>query len=104
LGQRGHVILRSSLALATFALLSGSRVYVARNRSRSHEADGTDFWMIDQSVHSRLTAIDQVHHSLWQPGLFEQFVHIAHGERHALARLQDEGIPGGNRVRQIPEG
>src|SRR5437899_2773175 len=64
IGQHDHVILRSSLALATFALLSGSRVYVARNRSRSHEADGTDFGMIDQSVHSRLTAIDQVHHSL----------------------------------------
>src|SRR6266576_4844776 len=87
IGQHDHVILRSSLTLATFALLSGSRVYVARNRSRSHEADGTGFGMINQSVYRRLAAIDEIHHTLRQPGLFEQFVHVAHGERHALARL-----------------
>src|SRR5438067_11635521 len=59
--------------------------------------------MLNQSIDSSLAAIDQIHHAFGQPRLFEQLIDVMHGERHALAGLEDECIAGRDRVRQIPE-
>ena len=56
-----------------------------------------------QRVDHGLAAIDQIDHALGQAGLFQQFVDVAHGERHALARLENECVSGGDGVGQIPE-
>ena len=59
--------------------------------------------MIDQRIDDGLAAVHQIDDALGQAGLFQQFVDVAHGERNALAGLQDECVAGGDGVGQIPE-
>src|ERR1022692_1401744 len=102
-GENDDVILGSALALATLPLLARARVDVARDRSRSDEADGANFGMVDERVDHGLAAVDQTHYALGQSGFLEKFVNVMHGERDALGRLQNKSIPGCDGVGQIPE-
>ncbi len=97
------MILRSALALRALAVGGGARVDVFRDWSRSDEADGADFGMVEQRVDRGFAAVDQIHYAFGQSSLFEQLIDVAHGERDALGGLQDERVAGGDRVRQIPE-
>jgi len=97
------VILGSALALRAFAARGGARVDILRDGSGSDEADGANFGMVEKAVHRGFAAVDQVDYAFGQASFFEKFVDVAHGERHALTRLQDECIAGRDSVRQIPE-
>ena len=50
------------------------------------------------------SAVHQVHDALGQLQLVEQCEHLLHRQRHALGRLDDDGVAAGERVRQEPEG
>src|SRR5580704_6938026 len=59
-GVRKHddMILRSALALAALSLLRRARIDITRDRSRSHETDGSHFRVVDQSVDYGFGSID----------------------------------------------
>src|ERR1700728_1683444 len=102
--RKNHdVILGATLALAALALLARTRVDVARDRSRPNEADGANFRMVDESINHRLTAINQTNDSFGQAGFFQKLIHVAHCQRYALARLENEGVSRGDGIGQIPE-
>ena len=102
-GKNDDVILGAALALRALAVGGGARVDVLRDRSRADEADGADFGMIEQRVDGGFAAIHEIDDAFGQSGLFEEFVDVAHGERNALAGLEDESVAGGDGVGQIPE-
>ena len=98
------MVLRTALTLATLPLFTRARVDVARNWRRSDEADGTNFWMVDQRIDYSLAPIDETDHAFRQSGFFQQLVHVAHRERDALTRFQNKCVSCGDGVGQIPEG
>src|SRR5579862_6928381 len=59
--------------------------------------------MVEKPIHSGFCAIHQVDDAFGQSGFFEEFVNVPHGERNALAGLEDESVAGSYRIRQIPE-
>src|SRR5580693_5295637 len=102
-GEHYDVILGSALALAALPFFTGARINVARDRSRAHEAYGADFGVVNECVNHGFAAINQIHYAFGQASFFEKLVHEAHGERHALRRLENKRVAGGDGVRQIPE-
>src|ERR1700719_4221217 len=59
--------------------------------------------MVKQRVDRSFSPVDQTYNPFRQSGFFEKFVNVAHGERDALGRLQDERVSRGDGVRQVPE-
>ena len=59
--------------------------------------------MVDQRVDGGFAAVNQTHYAFGQSGFLQQFVNVAHGERNALGRLEDERVAGSDGVGQIPE-
>src|ERR1700688_2967226 len=102
-GENDDMILGSALALRALAVGGGARVDVFCYGSRSDEADGADFGMVEKGVHGGFAAVDKTYDAFGEAGFFEEFVDVAHGERDALGGLKDEGVAGGDGVRQIPE-
>src|SRR4029077_7456235 len=103
-GKNDDVILGSALALGAFAVGGGARVNVLRNGSRSDEVEGANLGVVEQRVDCVFPAVHETDNAFGQSSLFEEFVDVAHGERDALRRLEDERVARGDGVRQIPEG
>jgi hypothetical protein len=59
--------------------------------------------VVDERIDDGFAPVDQAHHAFGQAGLLQQFVNVAHGERHTLGRLEDESVAGSDGVGQIPE-
>ena len=59
IGEHDNMIFGSALALGTFAVGGGAGVDVLRNRSRSDEADGANFGMVEKGVYRGFSAVDQ---------------------------------------------
>src|SRR5579864_1851434 len=59
--------------------------------------------MVDQSINHGFAAVDQVHDTLRQTGLLEQFKGTSHRQRNAFGGFQNESVSAGDRVRQKPK-
>src|SRR6202008_296068 len=103
IGQNNDWILGAPLTLRTLSLLSRAGIDVARHGRRTNEADRTHAGIVNERIDCDFAAIDKIDDTLWQTGLLEQLVNVAHGERHALRWLKDESVPGCDRVGQEPE-
>ncbi len=102
-GENDYVILGAALALSALSVGAGAFVDVLRYWSRTDEADGAHFGMIEQGVDYGFSAVHEVDYALGQAGLSEQFVGSLDGERNALGRFEDEGVAAGDGVGQKPE-
>src|SRR4029077_16139592 len=87
-----------------FAVGGGAGVDVLRDGGGSDEADGADFRVVEKGVHRGFSAVDEVDHAFGESGFFEEFVNVAHSERDAFTRFEDESVAGGDGVGQVPEG
>jgi hypothetical protein len=66
-GKNDDVILGSALALARLPLAASARVDVARDRSRSDEADGADFGMVESASTTALPPLTRFTTPLGKP-------------------------------------
>ena len=90
--------------LHALPVLRARLVDVARDRRRSHEADGRDVWMLEDRVDRDLVAVHDVEHAVGQAGFLQQLRDVDGRGRVLLGRLEDERVPAGDRRRPHPHG
>src|SRR5262249_1227292 len=98
-----HRVLCSTLRLRALSVRRRLAVHVPGDGRGSHEAHGAHRGMFKQGVNRLLRSVHQIHHPARQAGLLDEAEHPLHGDRNFLRRLEDKGVPAGERVRQKPE-
>ena len=101
-GHDDHVVLGAAEALHALAGRGAARIDVMRDRGGAHEAHAADVLMVEDRVHRRLVAVDDLQDAVGQPRLGHQLgEHQGHGGV-ALGRLQDEGVAAHDRRAELP--
>ena len=96
------MVLGAAERLDALAVLRSGRVDVLRDRRRADEGHGGDVGVLEDSIDGNLVSLHDVEHALGQTRLPEQ---VGHEQRHRgilFARLQHEGVSGGDGVGEHP--
>ena len=102
IGQHEHVVLGPAGRLHALAVLGAGLEDVLGHRRGTDERDGANLGVRQQRVHAFLPAVHHVQHTLGQAGLVQQLDQALAGQRHLLARLQNERVPAGQGQRIHP--
>lgn len=98
------MVLRSAERLHALPRSGGSRVDISGHGARAHEGDAGNARVAQERFDYLPPPVDHVQHPRREPRRPGQLHHALMGERVLLARLQDEGIAGRDRIRPEPQG
>ena len=102
-GHHNQVILGAAEAECAHAVGARASVHRLGNLGATNEPQRLDFRVITQRFHYFTPALHHVEDTSGKPRLCEQFRQSERRERHALARLEDEGIAADQCLRQHPQ-
>ena len=102
-GHHNQVILGATEAECAHAVGTGASVHSLSNLGATNEPQRLDFRMITERFHYFTPALHHVEDARRESRLREQFRQSQRRERHALARLEDEGIAADQCLRQHPQ-
>ena len=102
-GQHDGVVLRPAEGLDALAGRGGALVHVLGDRGRADERDRGDVRVVEDRVDRDLVAVHDVEHAVGQAGLGVELGDQVRRRRVALARLEHEGVAGGDGHRVHPQ-
>ena len=100
--QDHHVVLRAAQGLDALAVPGAGLVHVARDRGGADERDRLDVGVLEQAVDGHLVAVHDVEDARRQARLGQRLGDQVGGRGVLLARLDDDGVAGGDRDREEP--
>jgi hypothetical protein len=103
-GHHDGVVLRAAQGLDSLAVFRAAPVDVLGDRGGADERHRRDARVVEDRVHRDLVTVDDAEHAVRQPGVGVQLGDEVRDRRVALAGLEDERVPGGDRHRVHPHG
>ena len=96
------MVLGAAERLYALAVGRSGRVDVLGDRGRADEGHCGDVWVLEDAIDGNLVSLHDVEHALGQARLPEQISDEQRDRGILLARLQYEGVSGGDRIGEHP--